>query len=67
MLIVTRKDSESLLISPVEGTDPKTTLEELFEHGPIEITVFATGQKRVKMGVHAPNQLCIWRKDEPAA
>ena len=39
------------------------TLKDLFEQGPIEITVFATGEKRVKMGVQAPTQLVIWRKD----
>lgn len=67
MLIVTRKDSESILISPGDGIDPSTTLEDLFQDGPIEITVFATGEKRVKMGVQAPNQLCIWRKDGASA
>lgn len=41
------------------------TWKDLFEGGPIEITVFATGQKRVKMGVQAPTQLTIWRKDAP--
>ena len=65
MLIVTRKDSESILISPGDGIDPDMKLKDLFEGGPIEITVFATGQKRVKMGVQAPTQLTIWRKDAP--
>lgn len=63
MLIVTRKDSESILIKPGDGIDLNTTLGDLFREGPIEITVFASGQKRVKMGVHAPTQLTIWRKD----
>ena len=63
MLVVTRKDSESILISPDDGLDPDMTLKDLFEQGPIEITVFATGEKRVKMGVQAPTQLVIWRKD----
>lgn len=63
MLIVTRRDSESILISPGDGIDPDMTLRDLFQHGPIEITVFSTGQKRVKMGVQAPTQLSIWRKD----
>ena len=64
MLIVTRKDSESILIKPGDGIDPDMTLRDLFESGPIEITVFSTGQKRVKMGVQAPTQLTIWRKDD---
>ena len=63
MLIVSRKDSESILISPGDDIDPKMTLADLFRTGPIEITVFSTGPKRVKMGVQAPEQLSIWRKD----
>ena len=62
MLIVSRKDAESIEIRPCEGIDPATTLAELFETGPIEITVFSSSGKRVKMGVQAPAQLAIWRK-----
>ena len=62
MLIVSRKAAESIEIRPCEGIDPKTTLAELFETGPIEITVFSSSGKRVKMGVQAPVQLAIWRK-----
>ena len=63
MLIVSRKDSESIIIRPGEHINPKMTLADLFRNGPIEITVFADGGKRVKMGVQAPEQLTIWRKD----
>ncbi len=38
------------------------TLAELFRDGLIEITVYSQGSERVKMGVQAPEQLCIWRK-----
>lgn len=51
MLIVSRKDA-----------DPNMTLADLFRDGPIEITVYSQGSKRVKMGVPAPEQLRIWRK-----
>ena len=65
MLIISRKDAESILIRPAEDVNPKMTLAELFSDGPIEITVFSAGANRVKMGVQAPNQLSIWRKDAP--
>lgn len=62
MLIVSRRDAESILIRPGEGIDPSMTLGDLFSSGPIEITIFSSGNNRVKMGVQAPEQLSIWRK-----
>jgi len=67
MLIVSRRDAESILIRPVKGIDPKMTLADLFSKGPIEITVFSSSGNRVKMGVQAPEQLCIWRKNAATA
>lgn len=67
MLIVSRRDAESILIRPGDDIDPKMTLADLFRNGPIEITVFSTGGSRVKMGVQAPEQLSIWRKNADAA
>ena len=67
MLIVSRKDAESIEIRPGEGIDPKMTLADLFASGPIEITIFSAAGNRVKMGVQAPNELCIWRKKAAAA
>lgn len=63
MLIVSRKEFESILICPEDGVDPNTTLADLFQQGPIEIKIFSTGQKRVTMGVQASDKLNIWRKD----
>ena len=63
MLIVSRKDAESIEIRPGDGVDPNMTLADLFSGGPIEIKVFAAHNNRVKMGVQAPEQLCIWRKE----
>jgi len=62
MLIVSRKDAESIEIKPCEGIDLKMTLADLFSEGPIEITIFSSNSNRVKMGVQAPAQLTIWRK-----
>lgn len=67
MLIVSRRDAESILIRPGDGIDPKMTLGDLFQNGPIEITIFSSGHNRVKMGVQAPDELSIWRKGDVAA
>ncbi|MDH4047917.1 MAG: carbon storage regulator [Gammaproteobacteria bacterium] len=67
MLIVSRRDAESILIRPGENIDPKMTLADLFKSGPIEITIFSSGTNRVKMGVQAPAQLSIWRKNAATA
>ena len=39
------------------------TLAELFADGPILITLLGGSGRRVKMGIEAPNQLSIRRKD----
>lgn len=67
MLIVSRRDDESILIRPGDGIDPSMTLADLFSAGPIEITIFSSNGHRVKMGVQAPEQLSIWRKNAEAA
>ena len=63
MLIVSRKDAESIEIRPADDIDPQMTLQDLFCNGPIEITIFSGNGNRVKMGVQAPNELTIWRKN----
>ncbi len=67
MLIVSRRDAESIEIRPGEETDMQMTLADLFSNGPIEITVFSATGNRVKMGVQAPTELSIWRKKAAAA
>lgn len=66
MLIVSRRDSESIEIRPGDDIDMSMTLEDLFKKGSIEITIFSSHGNRVKMGVQAPQQLCIWRKNDAA-
>ena len=66
MLIVSRKDDESIEIKPGDDIDPKMTLADLFAAGPIEIKIFSSNGNRVKMGVIAPAQLSIWRKSDAA-
>jgi len=67
MLIVSRRDAESIEIRPGDDIDPMMTLADLFSDGPIEITIFSSNGNRVKMGVQAPEQLSIWRKKAVAA
>jgi sRNA-binding carbon storage regulator CsrA len=67
MLIVSRRDAESIEIKPGKDIDTSMTLADLFSSGPIEITIFSSGENRVKMGVQAPAQLSIWRKKAVAA
>tara|TARA_R110002096_G_scaffold130643_5_gene279971 strand:+ start:62356 stop:62559 length:204 start_codon:yes stop_codon:yes gene_type:complete len=67
MLIVSRRDAESILIRPGDDIDPSLTLADLFQNGPIEITIFSANNNRVKMGVQAPDELSIWRKNDVAA
>lgn len=67
MLIVSRRDAESLLIRPGDETDQNMTIADLFQNGPIEIRIFSASNDRVKMGIQAPTALCIWRQDAKPA
>lgn len=54
---------ESIVIQPAEGADGAMTLAQLFANGPIQITLLGGTGRRVKMGIEAPEQLAIRRKD----
>jgi len=41
------------------------TMAELFANGPIQITLLGGTGRRVKMGIEAPEQLAIRRKNPP--
>jgi sRNA-binding carbon storage regulator CsrA len=64
MLVLTRRADESILIAPADGADSRMTLAELFANGPIQITLLGGSSKRIKVGIEAPTQLAIRRKDE---
>ncbi len=64
MLVLSRRADESIVIQPADGADVKMTLAELFADGPILITLLGETGKRVKVGIDAPVQLAIRRKDE---
>jgi sRNA-binding carbon storage regulator CsrA len=63
MLVVSRRSDESILIKLADGVDSNLTLADLFANGPIEITLLGGNGRRVKMGIAAPPQLSIRRKD----
>ena len=58
-----RKGFSLLTIQPAEGADSAMTLAQLFANGPIQITLLGGTGRRVKMGIEAPEQLAIRRKD----
>jgi sRNA-binding carbon storage regulator CsrA len=64
VLVLSRRADESIVIQPAEGTDKEMTLKDLFANGPILITLLGGTGRRVKMGIEAPAELTIRRKDE---
>jgi sRNA-binding carbon storage regulator CsrA len=64
MLVVSRRSDESILIKLADGVDGTLTLNDLFAKGPIEITLLGGNGRRVKMGIAAPPELSIRRKDK---
>ena len=68
MLVVSRKENESITIEPADGLDPSMTVREAFAHGPIVVTIAHVGPRRVRIAIEAPSVLKIMRKDgEPPA
>jgi sRNA-binding carbon storage regulator CsrA len=65
MLVLSRRADESILIQPADGVDGNMTMAQLFANGPIQITLLGGTGRRVKMGIDAPEQLSIRRKDLP--
>jgi sRNA-binding carbon storage regulator CsrA len=63
MLVVSRRAEEAIRIELAEGVDGNLTLNDLFAKGPIEITLLGGNGRRVKVGIEAPPELCIRRKD----
>lgn len=63
MLVVSRRPDESILIKLADGADGDLKIKDLFANGPIEITLLGGSGRRVKVGIAAPPQLSIRRKD----
>lgn len=67
MLIVTRKQNESVKIDLHKDTDPATPVGELFAEGPIEVAVKNIRRNQVKLGIQASSRLLILREELYAA
>jgi len=63
MLVVSRRPDESILIKLADDVDGDLKIKDVFANGPIEITLLGGNGRRVKVGVSAPPQLSIRRKD----
>jgi sRNA-binding carbon storage regulator CsrA len=61
MLVVSRKENESIQIEPLAGIDPSLTLREVFAQGPILLTLRHVGPRRVRIVIEAPSALKILR------
>ena len=61
VLVVSRKENESIKIEPLDGIDPSLTLHEVFAKGPIVLTLKHVGARRVRIVVEAPGALRIIR------
>ena len=66
MLVVSRKENESIRIEPIEGIDPSLTLREAFAQGPIVVKLTHVGMRRVRLLIEAPTALKIIRGDSSA-
>ena len=64
MLVVSRRADEAIQIKLADGVDSTLTLKDLFAKGPIEITLLGGNGRRMKVGIAAPPELSIRRKDK---
>ena len=58
-----RKKDESFYIDLQEGVDKNMTVGELFANGAIEVQVAQLKNNGVKIGIKAPDQLLVLRKE----
>jgi sRNA-binding carbon storage regulator CsrA len=67
MLVISRKENESIRIEPAPGIDPALTLLEAFRRGVIVVTLMRVGARRVRLVVEAPAALKVLRDPGPEA
>jgi sRNA-binding carbon storage regulator CsrA len=66
MLVLTRKEGESVVIYPAERIDETMTVRELFIQGPIKVSI-AKIAGQVKLGIDAPPVLKVLRTELASA
>lgn len=63
MLVLTRRQGQSIRIYPNKELDLDRPIRELFEDGSIEVRVTQIGGNQVKFGIDAPAKLTILREE----
>jgi sRNA-binding carbon storage regulator CsrA len=63
MLILTRRQGQSLTINPEPSIDPDTPVARLFANGPIRVQVLGLQGPPVRLGVEANPGFCILRDE----
>ena len=63
MLVLSRKEDQSLVIFPSENIDPAMTVVELFKDGLIEIHVTDSKTNSVRLGLNLPDELIALRSE----
>lgn len=63
MLILTRRQGQSLTINPEPSIDPDTPVARLFTSGPIRVQVLGLQGPPVRLGVEANPGFCILRDE----
>ena len=63
MLMLTRHKGESIFLQPSPDLDPRMTVEELFESGPIEVLICDIDGLQVRVGTIAPKAIFILRNE----
>jgi len=63
MLILTRKEGQSIKIKPDEKLSPETPVGTLFADGPIEVKVKRIQGNQVRLGITAHPDLVVLRDE----
>lgn len=63
MLVLTRRDSEAVIIRPDVDLDPNMTVADLFRDGPLKVRVVAIEGRQVRLGIDTPKALNIVRDE----
>ena len=63
MLILTRKEGDSVVIYPADHIDDAMTVKELFSVGPIKVSIAKVAGQQVRLGIDAPLVLKVLRSE----
>lgn len=61
MLVLTRREGESIEISLSSDQSSDFSAHDLFRYGPIKITVLGSGYRGTRIGIEVPDELHIVR------